>query len=329
MDRRTAGALTMGLVGLTGVLLWALWPAPEVPTALETDPTPAQPPEHDDPEAPVRAASPAPDPDPADAATGPATVRAAMGTLGAEAVVQCPAPDVGEVARPFTPPGPTPPVLDVRDGMLTAAVWAPEGEVTVMDHLHELGTLSWRDGGCTFEPVEWVEFEARVLLEGEPVADVPVRGCAHGRVVRSGPDGRVTLQRPLEGNCWPMAFREGPDGAFGKSRPVEVNDATPGPVVIELPPDDALWSREQQLEQVPQLAGLTERTADHLNRHYRPAFDRALASAPGEEAADLVRSWDDAWQERHSMMQQDLSRMRSDDPEEALAAMQEAWRDEY
>ena len=196
------------------------------------------------------------------------------------------------------------PIIDVRGATLIAAVTKAEGGSVIESansadrvHLRWSGAEPGRWGTCVATPPQTVEVHGTLRWpDGEPGAGEQLTGCP-GDVLRADEEGHFTFAIAVGQVCWPTGFVQDDDGAFGRGKPVEVEPTEPGPqpdIVVVLPGEDQMMSRQRQTELLARLADMLLDGAEGLPD---PAAD-ALPHANTPESAQVLREWSERTQAR-------------------------------
>jgi hypothetical protein len=223
----------------------------------------------------------------------------------------------------------------VRSGWLTAAVPEPAGHSMLTQNLQPVAQVRWSGAasgvnGCRVSKLELHTVSGRVVgPEGMPVADVQIRACDHGEIVRSDEDGAFSLGIPAGFDCHPMAFIEHEDGSLSKGTFTELSDVDRDIEDITLKVPDY----EESLT-IEQLAAMAERLADMnegMVARRQAEIDRLNALLDGgtldADGQARLRAHVQAEEQLVGRMVDQMERLR--DPDDQANAMREAWLNLY
>jgi hypothetical protein len=218
--------------------------------------------------------------------------------------------------------------VTVREGEIFAAVWREAGRVPVARGLGQVAWLSWSDasGGwspCRVETLEQVTVSGRVLFAGPDTQGHSIMGCQFGDATEVPEDGTFQLTANLGSTCALIVIRERGD-QMGRSPSLEVTvQGDVDGVEVPGPPDEALWSPEQQAELAGQLSRFLEARLALRRDRDRPELE---GEADGESAR-LLRAWADQEDQRMSDMSDQLEALS--DPERQIEALVELFLGGY
>jgi len=223
----------------------------------------------------------------------------------------------------------------VTDGVLTAAVNQPSGQVVVGQRLQGMATVRWTGAkrglsGCSVAPLRPIQVRGTVRdADGEPVEDVLIRGCDHGEIIRSDASGQFELQMAAGTDCRPMAFIEHDDGFFSKGSFAELLDPTGDIDGVELtvPDGEQALSPETLADMASQLADMNEAMADQRQSELDRLNTLIDSGAFSDEDRARLDSWLALEQETVGRIREQTTQLR--EPEERVNAMREAWLNQY
>jgi len=228
-------------------------------------------------------------------------------------------------------------VAVVSGGVLTASARFPEAERVVYQQLQPRAWVSWQGatkgqlGRCRVEAVQMRSVTGRVVHGdgGEPAADVAIRGCDHGEIVLTDPDGVFSMLVHQGGQCSPMAFVEEDDGSFRRGSYVDVPagpDDVDG-IELTIPPPSAAMDVAAQQQMATGMATLFEASVRVTEDRLATLEDALSSDAISPQMATAFRLEQARLQSRLDRQREQVQMLKS--PEDAAATVREAWLNQY